>query len=70
MSVLLQERASHKPVIVSTPDAHRVCADRSGRGYCGRHTAKRVASWDLVTCSDCRAAYRADGGRVDMVRGQ
>lgn len=65
------EREAHKPKIISTPDAKRVCADSSGRGYCGRATppAKRANRWDAVTCTDCRAAYRADGGRIELLPG-
>lgn len=55
-------RDSWKPPKVSTDEAHRVCADEGGRGYCGRHTpqAKRTDDWDKVTCADCQAARRAD----------
>lgn len=55
------ERAGHVVPLVSTPDAHRVCAAGAdpGRGYCGRKT-KTPADWKRVTCNDCKAARRAD----------
>lgn len=58
---IAQERASHKPPKVSTPDNARVCGPgQPGRGYCGRK-GKPAADWAGVTCSDCHAAHRADG---------
>lgn len=62
-----RERDAHRPVKVSTPDAHRVCAKSEARGYCGRASKKLVERWAQVTCTDCRAAYRADGGRIDLI---
>ena len=57
-----QERDGWKPLQVSTPDSHRVCFDRKGRGYCGRTSAKeRTSSWRKVVCWDCIAAALADG---------
>lgn len=54
-------RDAHKPGAVSTPDAHRVCAPNTdtGRAYCGRKN-NRTDVWDRVTCTDCKAARRAD----------
>lgn len=59
---IAQERAAHKPDKVSTPDAHRVCAQgEPGRGYCGRKAdSKTTEHWVLVVCADCWAARRAD----------
>jgi hypothetical protein len=56
-----QWRDAHKPHQVSTPDAHRVCAPNldTGRAMCGRRN-QRTDVWDRVTCSDCKAAARAD----------
>lgn len=70
-----RERASHLPVKVSTPDAYRVCArggrdPEPGRAYCGRRHKKPdlfAAAWRRVTCTDCRAAYRSDGGRIELM---
>lgn len=58
-----QARDAHKPPLVSTPDAHRVCAPNidTGKAYCGRKN-KNTDEWDRVTCSDCAAARRADEG--------
>jgi hypothetical protein len=49
---------------VSIAEKDRVCARQEGRGYCGRRKAPKADSWSKVTCPDCRAAYRADGGRL------
>lgn len=59
---IAQERASHKPEKVSTPDAHRVCFKSllSDKGYCGRTAKAAYDEWSKVTCSDCHAARRAD----------
>ena len=67
-----RERNAHKPVIVSTPSNKRVCArggidPEPGRGYCGRHGVKLADSWSKVTCTDCRAAHRADGGKIELL---
>lgn len=57
-----QWRESHKPARVSTPDAHRVCAQMTkDRGYCGRKLKAAATDWSGVTCADCLAARRADG---------
>lgn len=63
--------ASWAPKQVSTADAHRVCARAETRAYCGRELKKgKVAEgWDAVSCTDCRAAYRADGGRIELIPG-
>lgn len=53
-------RDAHKPHLVSTPDAHRVCAPgEPGRSYCGRKDFPTEV-WGKVTCADCHAARRAD----------
>lgn len=63
-----RERDAHRPVKVSTPDARRVCAKTEARGYCGRSKNVKLADrWADVTCTDCRAAYRADGGRIELI---
>lgn len=63
-------RDAWAPHQVSTPDAHRVCAKSGDRAYCGRARKVTLAqSWDKVTCTDCRAAYRADGGRIELFPG-
>lgn len=56
-----QWRDPSHPDLVSTPDAHRVCAPNidTGRAYCGRKN-RRTAIWDEVTCADCWAGQRAD----------
>lgn len=59
-----QWRDAHKPARVSIPDNRRKCARSEDRGYCGRKSAPLVGEWSKVTCPDCRAAYRADGGRL------
>jgi hypothetical protein len=38
----------------------RFCFGVGNRGYCGRMSGVLVSSWDLVRCSDCHAARRAD----------
>lgn len=57
-----------RPWRVSTPDNKRMCmrvTDETGeRGYCGRRSAPLVDTWKKVTCADCKAAFRADGGNV------
>lgn len=55
---------SHKPPRVSTPDAHRVCFKKllAQKAYCGRVPKVADDDWAEVTCADCQAAYRADGG--------
>lgn len=60
-------RDAWKPKRVSTADAHRVCARSGERAYCGRGKSNLADAWELVTCTDCRAAYRADGGRVELL---
>ena len=67
---IAQERAGHKAGPVSTPDTHRVCAAGApGRGYCGRAADKKTTDvWDLVRCSDCSAARRADEAVGDFPR--
>lgn len=55
---------SHTPERVSIAEKDRVCARSQGRGYCGRRKAPKADAWSKVTCPDCRAAYRADGGRL------
>lgn len=62
-----RERERWKRPPVSTPDAHRVCARSETRSYCGRSGAKLADDWADVTCTDCRAAYRADGGRIELL---
>lgn len=59
-----RERETHKPPKVTIADKDRVCARSEGRGYCGRRSAPLATAWAKVTCPDCKAAYRADGGRV------
>lgn len=59
-----QWRDAHRPTVVSVADKHRVCARSEDRGYCGRKSAPLADQWSKVTCPDCRAAYRADGGRL------
>lgn len=49
--------------------AGRVCAESAGRSYCGRRKETRAQRWDRVTCVDCRAMYRADGGRPPEIVG-
>lgn len=47
--------------------AGRVCFYQDSRhGYSGRKIAagRVVTSWDLVTCPDCVASYRADQVRA------
>lgn len=58
-----QWRDPSHPDLVSTPDAHRICAPNidTGRAYCGRKN-RRTDTWDTVTCADCHAALRADSG--------
>ncbi len=60
------ERDAWAPKQVSTAGGERVCMrTKSGRGYCGRSSAKTLAtSWAGVVCADCRAAARADGQNV------
>jgi hypothetical protein len=55
---------SHAPERVTIADSKRVCMGQHGRGYCGRRSAPLTQAWSKVTCPDCRAAYRADGGRL------
>lgn len=56
-------RQSHAPEKVTIAEKERVCARSEKRGYCGRKSAPLTDSWSKVTCPDCRAAYRADGGK-------
>lgn len=57
------ERDAHKPKTFSTPANRRVCAEQSGRAYCGRSSERRVVVWAKVSCNDCRAAHNADSRR-------
>lgn len=60
------QRDAWTPLVVSTPDASRVCKSMpAGRGYCGRPGKATTASWDDVTCADCFAAARADGMEIE-----
>jgi hypothetical protein len=59
-----RERDAWKPPIVSIADNARVCARSEARGYCGRRSAVLSSVWAKVTCPDCKAAFRADGGKV------
>lgn len=61
------ERDAWKPPKVSTPDNSRVCARSGTRAYCGRSKSRTVDGWRRVTCTDCRTAYRADGGRIPLI---
>lgn len=60
------ERRGHVAPTATTAAKDRICADGTGlhatvgRAYCGRSSTKRTPSWDDVTCSECRAARRAD----------
>jgi hypothetical protein len=59
-----RERAAWAPPAVTTTSAERICmvAVLSRRTTCGRKPEKthQATNWDYVTCSDCKAAARAD----------
>jgi hypothetical protein len=63
-----REGSTVKPV--SVPDNARVCmATRRDGGpatYCGRGIRHTASLWRKVTCTDCRAAARADGVKIEL----
>jgi hypothetical protein len=60
------ERAPQPSKIADGDRRCMVVLGKSGRGYCGRARKPEnlVTIWRRVSCPDCRAAYRADGGKL------
>lgn len=60
------ERAPQPSKIAGADRRCMVAIGRAGRGYCGRLRKPEQLrdEWRLVSCPDCRSAYRADGGKL------